>query len=179
MSFNSKDHYNVGEIRPRFKLVSDLTPDEIYTNVERHVENDETVTGRKVYDQFYLDIPLQERHIWSPELRVSVELDHEDHENRTLIRVLVGPQGKVWMGFVITYIFLLGFSFFGALYGIAEYRLGNNSPWLWSALAGVILFISIYVFAKVGQRSTRNSTLHLVSTLLHGIGFEHFERVEE
>lgn len=179
MPFNSKDHHNIGEIRPRFKLISDLSPEAITSNLEKWIEEDETVTGRKVYEQFYLDIPLKDRHIWSPELRVSYELNHEDFEGKTLIRVLVGPQSKVWMGFVMTYIFLLGFSFFGALYGIAEYRLGNNSPWLWSALVGVILFVSIYVIAKMGQRSTRNLTLHLVSTLYHGIGFEHVERVEE
>lgn len=179
MSFNSKDHHNIGEIRPRFKLVSSMGKDEIFENIENNLKTDKTVCVKRVYNQYYLDIPINERLLWSPELRISIDEEDDDYTDQSLIRVLVGPQAKVWSSFVVVCIFILGFSFFAGLYGIAQIRLGVNPIWLWISALGILIFLSTYIFAKIGQRSTRNQTLHLVSSLYHAVGFDNVTRVEE
>lgn len=177
MPFNRKDKHNPGEIRPRFKLRTDYTKDEVMDLLDTYCKQDETVLGRKVYDQYYLDIPNTDRHFWSPELRVTLE-DDEEQEGMTLVRVMVGPQYTVWAMFVFIYIILGVGSLFGGLYGFSQVSLGHESLWIYAAPFGVFLFISVYIIAKMGQRTGRNQTLHLVSVLYHSIGDHKLERVE-
>lgn len=177
MPFNRKDKHNPGEIRPRFKLRTDHTKEEVFDLLEAFCKQDDSVLGRKVYDQYYLDIPNKDRHFWSPELRVTLEQD-EENEGYTLVRVMVGPQYTVWAMFVFIYILLGLVSIFGGMYGFSQMSLGKPSPWIWAAPFGVLLFVSVYIIAKMGQKTGRDQTLHLVSVLYHSIGDHKLERVE-
>ena len=108
MPFNRKDHHNFGEIRPRFKLRSSLSQEEIIDLLQKAVDSDEDVSGKKVYGQFYLDIPRHERHFWSPELKVTLEDDeYNEYNGDTIVRVMVGPEYTVWVMFVFIYSFFL------------------------------------------------------------------------
>ena len=177
MPFNRKDKHNPGEIRPRFKLRTDYSKEEVFDLLDQFCKDDSSVLGRRVYDQYYLDIPNENRHFWSPELRVTLE-DDEEQEGMTLVRVMVGPQYVVWTMFVFIYVILGLVSLFGGMYGFSQMSLGNKSPWIWCAPFGLVLFISVYIIAKMGQRTGRDQTLHLVSVLYHSIGDHKLERVE-
>jgi hypothetical protein len=176
MPFNRKDHHNFGEIRPRFKLLSSLAEEEIFRRLKEFVQADETVDGKKVYDQFYLDIPLRYRHFWSPELRILVE-KYETDPSQTLIRVTVGPQFHVWLTFILTYAVLGLISLFGGMYGLVQLDLGIDSPWVWCLPVTILIFLGVWVSAKMGQRASRDETLHLASVLYHALGHNHAIRV--
>ena len=177
MPFNRKDHHNPGEIRPRFKLRTHHTKDEIFDLMKTFVDEDESVLGKQIYDQYYLDIPNKDRHFWSPELRITLEEDEDDKE-KTMIRVMVGPQYTVWSMFVFMYVFLGVVALFGGMYGFSQMSMGNTSIWIWCMPIAVLLFLSVYLVAKAGQRKGRDQTLHLVSVLYHSMGDENLERVE-
>ena len=167
------------EIRPRFKLITDLDEEEVFARLKAFTTEDQTVVGKKVLNQYYLDIPDYEgRNFWSPELRITVEKDEYDYPGKTLIRVLVGPQGNVWMLFVFIYSFLSIFSVFGGLYGLSQWSLGIKTPWVWCFPITLAVIVGVWVIAKTGQGSQRDQTLHLVSVLYHAIGFDDLERVE-
>ena len=177
MPFNRKDHHNPGEIRPRFKLRTAHTQEEIFDLLNDFCVSDDSVDGKKVYDQYYLDIPKKDRHFWSPELRVTLEED-EDFEGKTLVRVMVGPQYTVWSMFIFIYVFLGVVALFGGLYGFSQLSLGHSTLWIWCMPFALVLFVSVYIIAKMGQRTGRDHTLHLVSVLYHAMGDENLERVE-
>lgn len=177
MPFNRKDHHNFGEIRPRFKLLSSLNEEEIFTRLKAFVQADDTVEGKKIHDQFYLDIPMRYRHFWSPELRILLEKDEQD-PTHTLIRVTVGPQFHVWLTFILTYAVLGLVSLFGGMYGLVQLDQGNDSPWIWCLPVTGLLFLGVWMSAKVGQKAGRDETLHLVSVLYHALGHNNAVRVE-
>lgn len=177
MPFNRKDHHNFGEIRPRFKLVSDLSHEEIFMCLKNFVENDDTVYGKKVFEQYYLDIPIEHRHYWSPELRITLDKDNL-YPNQTLIRVMVGPTTAVWLTFVFTYAVLGLISLFGGMYGLVQWNLGNESLWIYCLPITLIITLLVYMVAKTGQKIARDETLHLVSVLYHALGHDNAKRVE-
>jgi hypothetical protein len=179
LSFNKKDHHLDSEIRPRFKLVTDLSEDEVFARLKAFTLEDKTVVGKKVLDQFYLDIPdYNERTYWSPELRVTIEKDEYDHPGKTVIRVLVGPRSNVWTLFVFLYSFLAVLSVFGGMYGLSQLNMGKSTPWIWCFPVTLAIIFGVWLIAKIGQTSARDQTLHLVSALYHAIGLDDLERIE-
>lgn len=177
MPFNRKDHHNWGEIRPRFKLISTLKKDEILSRIDTFVRQDDSVDGKRVTDQYYLDIPIQERHFWSPELRISLDEDPL-YPQKVIVRVMVGPRTNVWLSFVLSYALLGLVSLFGGMYGLVQWDLGNDTNWIWCLPITALLTLCVYVFAKTGQKAARDETLHLVSVLYHAIGHNNAERIE-
>lgn len=178
MPFNKKDHHNFGEIRPRFKLRSSLSQEEIMARLMAQTKDDETVNSKIILDQFYLDMPVNERHFWSPELKVTLEDDeYNEYNGDTLIRVMVGPVYTVWVLFVFVYSFLGLLSLIGGMYGLSNLLLGIDSAWIWCFPVTFLLIVGVWVIAKSGQRAARDETLHLVSTLYHAFGEGNAERI--
>ena len=178
MPFNKKDHHNFGEIRPRFKLRSPLTHDQIMERLQVHTKLDKTVNTKLELEQFFIKMPVSERHFWSPELKVTLEEDEFDEYNGdTLIRVMVGPEFTVWVLFVFIYSFLGLLCLIGGMYGLSNLTLGINSAWIWCFPITLLLILGVWVIAKSGQKAARDETLHLVSTLYHAIGEGNAERI--
>lgn len=175
MPFNRFDGDYI-EIRPRFKLKTDLPPEVVLQNLVEGLKTDASVLGRKVIDVFYLDIPLAEQKYWSPELRASVE-KNEEEQGGSLIRVVIGPRYKVWVLFIFLYTFLGLVCLFGGMYGMAQWNLGIESLWIYCFPVMLLLIAALYITAKVGQRATRDEMLHLTSYLYHHIEDEKLERV--
>ena len=112
MPFNRVDG-DLIEIRPRFKLKTVFTKEQVLDNLVKGLKTDKTVTGKKVIDVFYLDIPLENQKYWSPELRASVEKN--EAEEGSLVRVVIGPRYKVWVFFIFLYTFLGLVCLFGGM----------------------------------------------------------------
>ena len=174
MPFNRKEQHNRGEIRPRFRLITPYDIREAQEHIIEAVKKDDTVDGRKAHDMFFLTIPKQRQHYWSPELRISFE-KNEAGEG-TFMRCVVGPRQSVWLLFVFIYGFLGVISLFGGMYGLAQWNLGKPSIWLWCFPAAFLVILGVYITAKMGQRTGRDQMLHLVSVLYHSIGDMPIER---
>ena len=174
MPFNKKEQHNKIEIRPRFRLITTYSIPEVLDLLSQSIQQDDSVIGKKVHDIFYLDIPLKERHYWSPELRVSLEPNGAGEG--TFIRCVVGPRHSVWLMFIFIYGFLGVLSLFGGMFGLAQWNLGNGSVWLWCFPVAFLLILGVYITAKLGQRTGRDQMLHLISVLYHALGDHITER---
>ena len=174
MPFNRKDG-DLIEIRPRFKLLSKLDADTISQNLSDGLKDDKTITGKKVIDIFYLDIPKAEQKYWSPALRASLE-KNEAGEG-TLIRVVIGPRYNVWVFFVFMYTLLSLLCLFGGMYGMVQWNLGIDSLWIYCFPVVAVLILTVFLIAKIGQRATRDEMLHLSSFLYHHIKDDNLERI--
>jgi hypothetical protein len=174
MPFNKKEHKNLIEIRPRFRLITTYEIPEVLQMLKDNVRMDDSVVGKQVHDIYYLDIPIKDRHYWSPELRVSLE-KNEAGEG-TFIRCVLGPRHSVWLMFIFIYGFLSMLTLFGGMYGLAQWNLGQGSFWLWCFPVAFVLILGVYIIAKLGQRTGRDQMLHLVSVLYHALGDHITER---
>ena len=178
MPFNRLNHSILGEIRPRFKLKSSLGPDEVFEKIKAHIEKDKTITGRVVDHYAIIGIPGEDIHYWSPELQIRAEVDEENPEF-SIVRCLVGPRQTVWAMFSFFYAAIIIVSTFGGMYGLSRIQLGHSSNFVWFFPIGLLVFSSIYLTAKLGQKSGRDQMLHLVSFVYHTLD-DHgsVERVE-
>lgn len=174
MPFNIKEQHNPGEIRPRFRLITTYTQDEVMDLLDKFTSEDETVIGKRVYDMYYLDIPKKEQHYWSPELRIMLEENLAGEG--TFVRCVVGPRQSVWLLFVFIYGFLSVLTLFGGMYGLVQWNRGGSAGWLWCFPIALLIIFSVYIVAKLGQRTGRDQMLHLFSVLYHSIGEKHLER---
>lgn len=161
VTFNAKSDHNLGEIRPRFKLLSSLSEEQVFERLDSFIKTDNSVVGKTVHSQYYIDIPKSIRHFWSPELRVSAELDEYADHNKTIISVTVGPQYTVWTLFVFLYSLLGVICFFGGMYGLIQWDMGKGTAWIWCMPVTLFLILGLWVICenRAKNRTKRNFTL--------------------
>lgn len=136
-------------IRPRCSLVTTLTPDEIMQSIVKKLRaNDERVTGNTLLNHAYLRIPEDEQHFWSPELHVTVE----KVEIGSLVRGVVGPKPKIWTMFMFFYSAIVVLFIFGSAMGVSQWMLNMNAPWLWTIPGSMLLWVGVFLAAKIGQK---------------------------
>jgi len=168
MPFNHLDHDLVGELRPRFRLSTSLSSEEVFEQLKEHVANDPSVQGTSLPSYAILKVPAEEAQFWSPELQIRVDQDHPTtDENHTVLRCLLGPRQAAWSLFAFFYVLVGVITFFGGSYGLVQVSLGKPSPMVWVLPIGVGLILVLWLIAKAGQRASKDQMHHLVSTLYH------------
>jgi len=177
MPFNKLNHNILGEIRPRFRLKSNLPIDEIKQIIEKGLKKDNTVIGNVKMEYAIVKIPSREQHYWSPELQVHLEKDYDSDD--TILRCLVGPKQTVWSLFMFVYIGIAVLTLFLGMYGLTQWQLGEFSNFVYVIPVGLLILPSIYTFSKIGQKTGRDQMMHLVSFLYHNLDKKgSVERVE-
>jgi len=175
MPFNSHN-IDVLEIKPRFKLISQLPTEEIFSRIRKALPKQLNVEGEVKGTHVFLRINKNNLHYWSPYMEVVVE-QHKEDKNTSSVRCLIGPKQSVWVMLMLLYIAIGITSFFGALYGFAKMNLGIESSFLWFIPAGIILFFIVYLTSKYGQKKGRDQMLYLVSFLYHAIDDDDLKRL--
>lgn len=167
MPFNRFNHTILGEIRPRFQLKIPLEPEKAITHVEYKLTNDKTVSGERSNQLLFLKTPSWERHYWSPEMTVRIEV--EEYTDYTTVACLVGPSQTVWAMWAFIYTTVAVATLFGGIFGFVEYSENGASHWLWTIPIGFVLLSTAFIASKVGQRKGRDQMLHLVSFIYHSL----------
>ncbi len=136
-------------IRPRCSLNTTLTVEEIMQSIVNKLrEDEEKVAGNTLLNHAYLKIPENEQNYWSPELHVTVE----QVEGGSVVNGVVGPKPKIWTMFMFFYTGIIVLFLFGSTMGVSQWMLGMSAPWLWSIPASAILWVVVFLAAKIGQR---------------------------
>jgi hypothetical protein len=167
MPFNRLSHSILGEIRPRFALKINADPIAAMDHLENSLYADKTVSGERSEHLIFLRTPSWERHYWSPEMTVRIQV--EEFTNFTKVSCLVGPRQAVWAMWALVYSALALLTFFGGAFGLVQYQQEGSSNWLYVIPIGTVLISSAFVAAKIGQRKGRDQMLHLVSFLYHSL----------
>ena len=135
--------------RPRFIQTSLDSPDEIHDKFKsRMAEKDAPVCGVVIPNHIVLKILPDQRHYWSPQLSLSLEI--RDHA--TLIRGLYGPNPAVWASFFFGYAILGIIALFASMIGLSQWFLGINAYWLWAVPICLFLSLILYLIAQAGQK---------------------------
>lgn len=136
-------------IRPRFRLESDKTPDELKSLLEEALrQRDDICKGSIVDYHVMLRIPKAQQHYWSPQLHLELEA----REKGTLIRGLYGPKPGVWTMFVFFYSAIGFLTLLGLIFGLSQLMLKMNAFGLWIVPVGCVLLIGLFIISKIGQK---------------------------
>lgn len=140
---------NTIQIRPRFKLLSDLSIEEIQGKINDHLVKANTTCFGKINHGFgTIQLPKSEQHYWSPQLVISLE----ETEEGTEIRGLYGPKPSIWTMFVFFYA-TIGFAFIIILIvGLTHISMEKESLIIYLAPLLLILFFSLYYISHLGQK---------------------------
>tara|TARA_R110002049_G_scaffold306637_2_gene505496 strand:- start:2526 stop:3038 length:513 start_codon:yes stop_codon:yes gene_type:complete len=165
---------NTIQIRPRFKLLSDLSIEEIQGKINDHLVKANTTCFGKINHGFgTIQLPKSEQHYWSPQLVISLEKT----EGGTEIRGLYGPKPSIWTMFVFFYA-TIAFGFIITLIiGLTNISMEKESLIIWFAPALLLLFFSLYLISYLGQKKGTPQLVILEKFIEGALGMkmeEHF-----
>ncbi|AOW20788.1 hypothetical protein [Urechidicola croceus] len=79
-------------LRPRFQIKTDVNYEELRLAFEEALNDTDCKYLFKISENhFFIDIPVNEVHFWSPQLNFQIEKDRDD----VLVKGLFGPRPKV------------------------------------------------------------------------------------
>lgn len=136
-------------IRPRFKEELAWTAEEFKDQIQNALDKNEEFSG--LVSERYCNILIrpEERHYWSPQLTLTLEVTSET----TLeVRGLYGPKPSVWAVFFMSYAALGLLSLFAGVYGLSQIMLHKSAPILWAIPAMGLIALILYLIAQAGQK---------------------------
>jgi hypothetical protein len=151
---------HLSHIRPRFTYL--LEKDR--SAVEQRIQEVAAGSGLRVTTvdhHIIVDIPIQERHFWSPQLHFRLEQEG----NQVRVHGLMGPRPAVWTGFMFFY-FSMGIA--GAIattWGLAHWMLNGYSPMIWGLPVAFVIMATAYGAGRVGESLGRDQVMQLKAFL--------------
>ena len=100
MSPLTEGHLPAYRVRPRFKLATGFSIDQLIEKLQSALDRENAECLGSVHALGgTLNLPYQQQHYWSPQLSLSFE----ETEAGTILRGLYGPRPSVWGMFVFFY----------------------------------------------------------------------------
>lgn len=155
---NQAPEEHITQVRPRFKIHSEVTAKEIIAKIETALKDDKaSCTGKVHHNYITLHIPVADQHYWSPQLTLTLE----EEEGVTTIRGMYSPRPAVWTMFVFFYSIIgLAILVVGTL-GLSYLMLDKPAFVLWWVPILSILFLSLYLVSFFGQKLGHDQMLTL------------------
>lgn len=140
-------------MRPAFERHLSCSPNAAVEALQTHVEQSDDGYHGAFYDKHVvINVPDDEAWFWSPQL----SLDLQPENGGTHLRGVYGPRPSVWTMFMAMYALAAFAAFLGGVVGGTQWSLGMDAPWLWSIPAGIVLALTTYALALVGQWLSRD-----------------------
>ena len=141
--------------RPRFKLYTDISPEQYESNLREYLE--------KNHDQFFgninkevatIFVRTEDENYWKPNLALRIEKEDE----KTAIRGVFGPSSAVWTFFMFLYfLFTVSWMTFFTLYYVEKQIKTDNYPWSLPCSFVVLVLITLtYAAARFGQMKAKD-----------------------
>lgn len=136
-------------IRPRFKEELAWTTKEFKDLIQTALDENQEFSGLVTERYCNILIRPEERHYWSPQLTLTLELNPEKNLE---VRGLYGPKPSVWAVFFMSYAALGLLSLFAGVYGLSQIMLDKAAPILWAIPAMGLIALILYLVAQAGQK---------------------------
>lgn len=168
-----------GSLRPRYKFSTDLPAAEIRERLRTAVKDpDKNPLGlqqRSVSNHIIVVLPRRHKHFWSPTLDVNFE---DLPNNRTLVRVLIGPEPSIWTMFMFLYTVGGLAVVAGMVLGYSQYILGHDLYWLLLIPAGLLWIGFFYGAGLLGKNRAQKQMRILKEFMEEAIGQPVFHEEE-
>jgi hypothetical protein len=153
------------ELRPRFKIESALSSDEIIQKINTAINDKEVpCNGSVITDYAVLKIPQDQLHFWSPQLSLNVSKQKEG----SLISGLFAPSPAVWTMFMFFYMGIGVLGLFGMFYGLSQWTINKEPTMLWSVPVALLIELIIYLIAQTGKK-LGNKQMHQLNSILEDV----------
>lgn len=137
--------------RPRFKLDTQMQPEVFTSKIKKHLENHNKVLKGTVHrEEAIIRLRKDDEKYWAPQLQIRIEKSNQK-EKGFEVRGVFGPTPSVWTFFLFLYGMGGGIILTVGIYGWVELALGIGHLWVWSNLVGLLLILSSFVAAQIGQ----------------------------
>jgi hypothetical protein len=148
--------------RPRFELVTSLSPEELMRRVRAFLSGSPTMRGVALVDRIELSMANEELRFWSPQLVVDVSRD----ETGTHLSARFGPDPYIWGMYFLSYVGLGVLTLLALAFGAAQLILHTTPTGLYAAPIGAALAGLVYGASFVGQGLGSDQMFLLRSTLV-------------
>jgi hypothetical protein len=126
-----------------------LLPNTIADNIAAKLKAENAQCEGQVNEEYgTLYLPYKEQHYWSPRLNLTFEKE----ESFTIIKGLYGPRPSVWTMFVFFYFVIALALVFVIIIGFSNISLGLSGAILWLIPILLIVFLSLWIVAYLGQK---------------------------
>ncbi|WP_288955975.1 GTP-binding protein [uncultured Polaribacter sp.] len=147
-------------LRPRFSIDLQENSESLLQRITDYLKSEECVYKHRVVDNhFFIDIPENKSHFWSPQLHFEVvKVD----EYSSAIKGLFGPKPQVWTLFMFVH-FVVATMFLG--FGVmtyVRYRLDESLIFPIAMLVTLpLIWILLYFLGKIGKDTGKNQMKEL------------------
>lgn len=158
MTEESIEHIKFHRIRPRIRLETHYSPDQLRNIFSKNLKlYDSKIKGTVLPNFIYIAPVEKDQHYWSPQLTITIE----EKEDGSLIRGLYGPKPSVWTMFVFFYS-IIGFAtLIMLMIGLSYLSLGKATTIFWFVLLLIVLFLTLYLVAYFGQKFGQKQMIYL------------------
>lgn len=159
MTQPSEDHISVADVRPRFKVETPYSIDELLEKIKSGLSaKNATCEGNVIHGHATVFLPKDKQHYWSPQLTLNLE----ETESGSILRGMYAPRPEVWTMFVLFYS-IIGFAALViSVVGYSQWSLGNSATILWFVPVLGAIFLTLYLVSYSGKKMGYNQmvTLH-------------------
>ncbi|MCB0760559.1 MAG: hypothetical protein KDC12_03475 [Flavobacteriales bacterium] len=163
------------EVRPRFRMTTTMSEEEVLNAVRHRLEEEEDVVGKVFWHHAIFRIPDEQRHYWSPELQFSVEANPQG--GGTLVRCLIGPRQTVWALFLFLYAVPGLVMFFFGMNGFVQWYEKDDFSYLWVVPVCLLAIALVYFAAYMGRKKGHEQMIHLIRFTYRTMEEVGYERV--
>jgi len=163
MPFNKLDDTAIGKIKPRFKLESPESKQDMMALILAEAKKDDTVRSSSHTHHIGIQCPAEHQHYWSPVMNLS--FDWDDFDNKLYIRGVIGPNDKVWTMFMFFYIGIIMIGLFGGIWALTKWQVHDDASLLFIIPLSIFIFGSIFSTVKYGKRKAHTQMIHLLRFL--------------
>ena len=158
------------KLRPSFRQELAFGSEVARKRIAEQVERNGVKCELKSFPGFIcLRIPIEERHLWSPRLNISLE---EDDSGKTHVRGTFGPNANLWALYLYGYLIVGLVGMFSGIFGACQLALGMSAWGMWVFSSMLVLALAMYLASLAGQRLAQPQSERLERIYVNAIGQE-------
>lgn len=153
-------------MRPQFDFDVSCDYSQSFKRLAQALESTSEVNGTVFADSAILKIPAGNAHLWTPQLKVSVE---KSPTGGCRIHGLIGPRPSIWSLFMASYVAWSFIIMMSLVFGSSQAMLSQEAWAFWGAPAGLLGLVLTYATARLGRSIGRPQSRQLKNFLEESI----------
>jgi hypothetical protein len=155
-----KEHLPTCKVRPRFQVATSFSLEQLVEKIQTGLGKEGALCKGWVHISGYgkLLIHQEDQHYWSPQLSLTLEKSGKG----SILHGVYDPREAVWTMFMFIYFVIAFATVIISIIGISNLFLGKPGLVLWLVPFLILTFLTLFLFAFIGQRLGHDQmiTLH-------------------
>jgi len=154
-------------LKPRFKIEVHETKEQLINTFEECISSKKCkFISKQSGGHFFLDVPKDEEHFWSPQLQVEIIEDND----KTIVKGILGPKPQVWTMFMFFhFIIALAFVVFFVMFYVKWSMDKDYQLYKYILIILPLLSIGLYFLGQAGKKIAYKQMLELDNFLMRVI----------